>query len=31
MEFYVEIRLLHDTRLLANTFEEKQRSIRFML
>lgn len=31
MEFYVEIRLLHDTRLLANTLEEKQRSIRFML
>ncbi|EJS46923.1 hypothetical protein ICG_02462 [Bacillus cereus BAG1X1-3] len=31
MEFYVEIRLLQDKRLIANTLEEKKRSIRLML
>lgn len=30
MEFYVEIKLLQDKRLIANTLEEKQRSIRLM-
>ncbi|EJR97953.1 hypothetical protein IKS_05677 [Bacillus cereus VDM062] len=31
MKFYVEIRLQQDKRLIANTLEEKKRSIRLML
>lgn len=31
MEFYVEIRLLQDERLIANILKEKRRSIGLML